>query len=393
MAQIELIAPTLFGLEALTAKEVRDLGYETISVEDGRVTFRGDEYAICRANLWLRTAERVLVKLGEFEATTYDELFEKTKALPWFDWIPEDAEFPVKGYSLKSKLFSVPDCQSIIKKAVVEKLKQKYNQTWFEEKGPRYQIQFSLFKDKATLMIDTSGEGLHKRGYRENANEAPLRETLAAAMVMLSVWKPGKAFIDPFCGSGTIPIEAALIGANIAPGLEREFVSQNWDRVPKDLWWKARKEAHEQIKNNADFHIYGSDIDPKAAALSKENASLAGVEEYITIKQLPVAEIQSQEKYGCIICNPPYGERLGEIKEIEKLYRQMGQVFKKFDTWSYYILTSHEKFEDHFGKKADKKRKLYNGMLKCDLYQYFGPKPPKTSAELRMQNAENLTIL
>ena len=379
--RIELVVPTLFGLEALAAREIRNLGYNTTSVEDGRVTFIGDEYAICKANLWLRTAERVLVKLGEFEATTYDQLFEGTKALPWGDWIPENGEFPVKGYSLKSKLFSVPDCQSIVKKAVVEKLKQKYNNSWFDEKGPRYQIQFSLMKDKVTLMIDTSGNGLHKRGYRENANEAPLRETLAAAMVILSVWKPGKELIDPFCGSGTIPIEAALIGANIAPGMEREFVSQEWDRIPKQLWWDARKEAHEQIKADTKFVIYGSDIDKKAIELSINNASMAGVEQYLSFENLSMTQIGSNNQYGCIICNPPYGERLGEMKEIEHLYKNMGMTFKRMDTWSYYILTTHEKFEELFGNKATKRRKLYNGMLKCQLYQYLGPKPPRSISE------------
>ncbi|MCG8499933.1 MAG: class I SAM-dependent RNA methyltransferase [Firmicutes bacterium] len=375
MAKIELTAITLFGLEALAAREIRDLGYETVTVEDGRVTFIGDEMAICRSNLWLRTAERVLVKLGEFEATTFEALFEQTKALPWTDWIPENAAFPVKGYALKSKLFSVPDCQSIIKKAVVESMKQVYPNTWFEEKGPLYQIQFALMKDRATLMIDTSGDGLHKRGYRENANEAPLRETLAAAMVQLSVWNAGKALIDPFCGSGTIPIEAALIGANIAPGLQREFAAQSWERIPKALWWDARKEAHAQIKSEQAFRIVGSDIDAKNIALAKENAALAEVEEWISFEQLPVKEITSQDSYGCILCNPPYGERLGELKEAENLYRQMGRIFSRFDTWSYYILTSHEKFEYLFGRKANKRRKMYNGMLKCNLYQYFGPRP------------------
>ena len=375
MAKIELTAITLFGLEALAAREIRALGYETATVEDGRVTFIGDEMAICRSNLWLRTAERVLVKLGEFEATTFEALFEQTKALPWKDWIPENAAFPVKGYALKSKLFSVPDCQSIIKKAVVESMKQTYPNTWFEEKGPLYQIQFALMKDRATLMIDTSGDGLHKRGYRENANEAPLRETLAAAMVQLSVWNAGKALIDPFCGSGTIPIEAALIGANIAPGLQREFAAQGWERIPKALWWDARKEAHAQIKSEQAFRIVGSDIDAKNIALAKENAALAEVEEWISFEQLPVKEITSQDGYGCILCNPPYGERLGELKEAENLYRQMGRIFSRFDTWSYYILTSHEKFEHLFGRKANKRRKMYNGMLKCNLYQYFGPRP------------------
>ncbi len=374
MAKIELTAITLFGLEALAAREIRDLGYETVTVEDGRVTFIGDEMAICRSNLWLRTAERVLVKLGEFEATTFEALFEQTKALPWTDWIPENAAFPVKGYALKSKLFSVPDCQSIIKKAVVESMKQVYPNTWFEEKGPLYQIQFALMKDRATLMIDTSGDGLHKRGYRENANEAPLRETLAVAMVQLSVWNAGKALIDPFCGSGTIPIEAALIGANIAPGLQREFAAQGWERIPKALWWDARKEAHAQIKSEQAFRIVGSDIDAKNIALAKENAALAEVEEWISFEQLPVKEITSQDSYGCILCNPPYGERLGELKEAENLYRQMGRIFSRFDTWSYYILTSHEKFEYLFGRKANKRRKMYNGMLKCNLYQYFGPR-------------------
>ncbi len=377
MAQIELIAVTLFGLEALVAREIRDLGYETTKVEDGRVTFVGDEMAICRSNLWLRTAERVLVKLGEFQATTFEELFEGTKALPWTEWIEENAQFPVKGYSLKSKLYSVPDCQAIVKKAVVEKMKQKYSNMWFKENGPLYQIQFALLKDKVTLMIDTSGEGLHKRGYRENANEAPLKETLAAAMIKLSFWRPEKTLLDPFCGSGTIPIEAALIGANIAPGLQREFAAQDWEKVSKNLWWDARKEAHEKIKKEATLHIIGSDINPASAQLAKENASLAEVDEYITFKKMPMVEIESNEEYGCIICNPPYGERLGEIKEIEKLYIQMGKVFNKFSTWSHYILTSHEGFERLFEKKASKKRKLYNGMLKCNLYQYYGPKPPR----------------
>jgi len=377
MTEIELIAPTLFGLESITAREVRNLGYETISVEDGKVTFKGDEYAVCRANLWLRTAERVLVKIGEFNAFTYDELFEQTKELPWENWIPENARFPVKGHSLKSKLYSVPDCQSIIKKAVVESLKQTYNKTWFNENGPLYQIQFSLIKDKVILMLDTSGEGLHKRGYRENSNAAPLRETLAAALVMLSYWRHDKPLIDPFCGSGTIPIEAALIGSNTAPGLEREFSASNWERISKELWWKARKEAHESIVKDRELNIIGSDIDPEAVKLSKENSALAGVNQYITFKTLDVQQIKKTGEYGCIICNPPYGERLGDIKEAEKLYAQMGRVFRNFDTWSYYVLTSHEKFEKYFGRKADKKRKLYNGMIKCDLYQYYGPKPVK----------------
>lgn len=377
MSQFELIATTLLGVESLTARELRNLGYEDVRVEDGRVTFAGDELAICQANIWLRTAERVLIKLGEFEAVTFDELFEKTKALPWDEWITEDAEFPVKAYSLKSKLQSVPDCQAIVKKAVVEKLKQKYKKEWFEEKGALYKIHLALLKDRATLMIDTSGEGLHKRGYRQNANEAPLKETLAASMVMLSNWKPDRILVDPFCGSGTIPIEAAMIGANIAPGIAREFVSESWNRIPKEYWWNTRKQAHGQIKNDTDFFIKGSDIDDDAIKLSRENASIAGVDKYITFRRLPVSDLHSSEKYGCIVCNPPYGERLSDIKSVEKLYSQMGNLFGNLDTWSYYILTSHEDFEKHFGKKANKKRKLYNGMIKCNLYQYFGPRPPR----------------
>lgn len=375
MTEIELVAPTLFGIEAITTREIKRLGYTDTFVEDGRVTFKGDEAAICRANLWLRTAERILVKVGEFNATTFDELFEGTKALPWDEWLPGDAAFPVKGHSLKSKLFSVPDCQAIVKKAVVEKLKKKYKKNWFEEKGPLYRIQFSLMKDRVTLMIDTSGEGLHKRGYRALSNEAPLRETLASAMVQLSGWTYDRPLLDPFCGSGTIPIEAALIGANIAPGIEREFTAEKWPNIPKKLWWDARKEAHESIIKNVNLQIFGSDIDEKAVKLSTDNARKANVDQYITFEKKDVKNINPSGDYGCIICNPPYGERLGELKEVERLYRDMGHIFKKLDTWSYYILTSHEGFERLFGRKADKNRKLYNGMIKCYFYQYFGPRP------------------
>lgn len=376
MTHIKLIAPTLLGIEAITARELRNLGYDDVKVENGRVTFAGDFQAICRANLWIRTAERILVEIGEFSATTFDELFEKTKALPWDEWIPEDGTFPVKGYSLKSKLYSVPDCQAIIKKAVVEKLKTKYHRSWFDEKGPLYQIQFSLMKNKVTLMIDTSGESLHKRGYREKANEAPLRETLAAAMILLTKWRNDRPFHDPFCGSGTIPIEAALIGANIAPGMEREFVSADWPQIPKKLWWNARNEAHSMIKNDR-LQIIGTDIDKETVKLSKENAYKANVDNHIVFKTMPVKDIRSAGDYGCIVCNPPYGERMGEIHEVEQLYKDMGKVFRNFDTWSKYILTAHENFQKHFGKSANKNRKLYNGMLKCYYYQYFGPRPPR----------------
>ena len=375
--KIELTATCLFGLEALVAKEVKLLGYDIKKTENCKVIYLGDEKAICRSNMWLRTAERVLVNLGDFDALSYDDLFEGTKALPWEEWITENAAFPVKGYSLNSKLHSVPDCQSIIKKAVVERLRQKYHTSWFKEDGPIYQIQFSLYKNKVFLMIDTSGEGLHKRGYREHAVEAPLKETLAAGIVMLSFWNPGKTLIDPFCGSGTIPIEAALIGANIAPGIEREFSAQHWNRVPKELWWEARKEAHEKIKSDITLKIYGFDISAKAIGLSRQNAELAGVDEHIRFEECNMKDFRTEEAYGCIISNPPYGERLGEKREVERLYVSLGKKLKQLSTWSYFILAPDEGFEGYFGRKANKKRKLYNGMLKCNLYQFFGPKPIK----------------
>ncbi|QSZ26798.1 class I SAM-dependent RNA methyltransferase [Aceticella autotrophica] len=375
MENIQLIAPTLFGVEAVTAREIKALGYEDINVEDGKVTFTGDEKAICRSNLWIRTAERVLVKVGEFSALTFDELFEGTKALSWEEWIPENAEFPVEGYSLKSKLHSVPDCQAIIKKAVVERLKRKYKKGWFDENGPTYKIKFSLMKDKAILMIDTSGEGLHKRGYRAVSNEAPLRETLAAALIMLSDWRYDRPLIDPFCGSGTIPIEAALIGAKIAPGLNRKFVSEKWGRIHRKLWKDVREEAAGVIKKEIDLNIKGYDIEQNAIKLSIENAHKAGVDKYIRFRNIPIKDLKTDDKYGIIICNPPYGERMGKLKEAEMLYKEMGRIFKNMETWSYYILTSHEDFEKIFGKKATKKRKLYNGMIKTYYYQYFGPRP------------------
>lgn len=377
MPMVELVATTLLGIEAITAKELKSLGFENVKVEDGKVFFSGEESAIPKANLWLRTAERVLLKIGEFDAHSFDELYEKTKALPWHEWIPENVAFPVKGYSLKSTLHSVPDCQSIIKKAVVDNLKSKYHRKWFDEHGPIFHIHFSIMKNHVTLMIDTSGEGLHKRGYRAISNKAPLRETLAAAMVMLSVWRYDRPLLDPFCGSGTIPIEACLIGLNIAPGIDREFAAEKWPIFPKKIWWDARKEAHELIKRDLKLNITGTDIDNQAVKLAADNAYKAGVDEFITFKTLPMESIKTDEKYGCIICNPPYGERMGELKEVENLYKKMGQVFRKLDTWSYYIITSHPNFEKLFGKKADKNRKLYNGMIKCYYYQYLGPKPPQ----------------
>lgn len=377
MSKIELIAPTLFGIESVAAKEIRSLGYEGIKVEDGKVTFIGDISAICKANMWIRSAERIYVKIGEFEVSTFDELFEGVRSLPWEEWIPENGQFPVDGYSLKSNLHSIPDCQSIIKKAVVERLKKKYKKEWFDENGPLYKIKFSLMKDKAVLMIDTSGEGLHKRGYRAMSNIAPLRETLASAMIMLSDWRYDRPLIDPFCGSGTIPIEAALIGANIAPGLNRKFTSEKWGQIPKKLWLDTRKEAHSLIKMDVELNIRGYDIDESAVKLSINNAHKAGVNQYVKFAKKPLKDLRTDDMYGILICNPPYGERMGEIKEVEKLYREMGRVFTSLNTWSYYIITSHENFEKLFGKKATKRRKLYNGMIKTTYYQYFGPRPPR----------------
>lgn len=377
MSKIELIAPTLFGIESVAAKEIRSLGYEGIKVEDGKVTFIGDISAICKANMWIRSAERIYVKIGEFEASTFDELFEGVRSLPWEEWIPENGQFPVDGYSLKSNLHSIPDCQSIIKKAVVERLKKKYKKEWFDENGPLYKIKFSLMKDKAVLMIDTSGEGLHKRGYRAMSNIAPLRETLASAMIMLSDWRYDRPLIDPFCGSGTIPIEAALIGANIAPGLNRKFTSEKWGQIPKELWLDTRKEAHSLIKMDVELNIRGYDIDESAVKLSINNAHKAGVNQYVKFAKKPLKDLRTDDMYGILICNPPYGERMGEIQEVEKLYREMGRVFTSLNTWSYYIITSHENFEKLFGKKATKRRKLYNGMIKTTYYQYFGPRPTR----------------
>ncbi|MDD4334319.1 MAG: class I SAM-dependent RNA methyltransferase [Desulfotomaculaceae bacterium] len=387
MGKITLIATATFGLEAVVAKEVRELGYNDLMVEDARVTFAGDEAAVCRANLGLRTADRVLLKMGEFKALTFDELFEKTRALPWPDWIPENAAFPVNGKSIKSQLHSVPDCQAIVKKAIVEKMKQKYKRDWFQETGPKYTIEVALLKDMATLTIDTSGVGLHKRGYRKLSSQAPLKETLAAAMVLLSRWRPEQTLIDPFCGSGTIPIEAALVGTNRAPGLNREFAAEKWPVIPKDLWHKAREEAKGLAFYTQPLHIIGSDIDGEVLSLARYHARQAGLADKLFFQKLPVAGIRSKHKYGYIICNPPYGERLGDIKQTEELYREMGKAFKSLDTWSYYILAAHPNFERLFGKKPDRKRKLYNGRIQCNYYQYYGPRPPR-----RMEPFEKTTL-
>ncbi|KZE66182.1 RNA methyltransferase [Fictibacillus phosphorivorans] len=378
MAQLRLLATAAMGLEALVANEVRALGFENVKVENGKVYFDGDEKTLVKANLWLRTADRVKLVVGEFRAETFDELFEKTKALPWADFIPEDGEFPVIGRSVKSKLFSVSDCQAIVKKAVVDNLKTAYNRkTWFPEDGALYRIEVAIHKDIATLTLDTSGTGLHKRGYRELHSGAPIKETMAAALIMLTNWTPDKPFADPFCGSGTLPIEAAMIGQNIAPGLNREFASENWNWIDKKVWYEAVSEAQDVAKYDLPLDIQGSDIDHKMVELSKNNANEAGFEGFITFKQMQVRDFTTRKDYGCLVTNPPYGERLGEREEVAQLYRDLGHAMKPYDTWSVYVITSNEQFEEYYGRSATKKRKLYNGDLKTDYYQYFGKRPPR----------------
>jgi putative N6-adenine-specific DNA methylase len=381
MTNYTLIATAAMGLEALVAKEVRALGYEC-EVDNGKVIFKGDERAIARCNMWLRTADRIKVVVGEFKAMTFDELFEKTKALPWERYLPEDAEFPVTGKSVKSKLFSVSDCQAIVKKAIVDKMKKQYKRNdWFEETGALYKIEVALLKDIATITIDASGKGLHKRGYRTDQGEAPLKETLAAALVMLTNWYPEKPFMDPFCGSGTIPIEAAMIGQNIAPGFNRDFVSEGWNWIPKQIWDDVRNEAEDLAKYDEPLDILGTDIDHRMVKIAQENAFEAGFGDIINFKQMQVKDISTNKQYGVIVGNPPYGERLGEKAAVEHMYREMGQAFAKLDTWSVYILTSNEQFEQFYGKPATKKRKLFNGFIRTDFYQYWGPRPPRNKEE------------
>lgn len=377
ISPLTIIATTAMGIEAIASKELRSLGYEPIKVENGRITFQGNWIDLARANLWLRTADRLKLKIGEFKATSFEELFEQTKALPWSNIIPRNAEFPVTGKSVKSQLYSVPDCQAIVKKAVVESMKKTYHQEWFEESGPLYKIEVSLVKDIATLTIDTSGQGLHKRGYRYLHGEAPIKETLAASLIYLSNWHVDRPFVDPFCGSGTIPIEAAMIGQNIAPGFNREFISETWPNIAENVWKEARIEVEDLANYNQPLDIQGTDIDHRMVELAKNNAMEAGFGDLISFKQMQATDFTTKKEYGSIVSNPPYGERLGEISKVESLYRDMGKVFRKYDTWSFYFISSHINFEKHFGQKATKKRKLYNGRIRTDFYQYWGPRPPK----------------
>lgn len=383
MKTFELVVPCHFGLEAITKREIYDLGYEITRVEDGRVTFEGDEEAVCRANVFLRSAERVLLQVGRFHATTFDELFEGIKALPWEDYIPKDGRFWVtKASSIKSKLFSPSDIQSIAKKAMVERLKQSYHLDWFPEDGASYPVRIFLLKDEVMVTIDTSGESLHKRGYRLMTSKAPLTETLAAALIMLTPWKRDRILVDPFCGSGTFPIEAAMMAANIAPGMNRSFTAQKWTNlIPAELWKETVQEAEEMIDKDVQVDIQGYDIDPEVVKAARENAKRAGVDHMIHFQQREVANLRHPKKYGFVITNPPYGERLEEKEDLPKLYEQIGTAFAGLDSWSLYMITSYEDTERYIGRKADKNRKIYNGMIKTYFYQFMGSKPPKREHE------------
>ena len=375
---ILITATSTFGMEALVKKEINELGYEITEVKNGRITFKGDLKAAVEANLWLRTAERVLIKMGEFKAENFDQLYEGVKNLNWSDWLPINAEFPVSGKSIDSKLDSVPACQSVTKKAVVDSMKEKYNISWFEEDGAEFPIEVALYKDKAVLTIDTSGTGLHKRGYRKASVAAPLQETISAGMIYLSRWDRDRILIDPFAGSGTIPIEAAMMAKNIAPGLIRDFAAEKWPIFQNGIWETVRKEAEEKINHSADVRlIMGYDNDPDSVSAARYNAKNAGVSDLIHFQEKDFKDFSTGRQYGYIICNPPYGERLSEREEVEELYRQMGEKLLSLETWSYYILSSHSNFEEIFGKNASKRRKLYNGGIECQYYQYYGPWPPR----------------
>jgi len=379
MRNYELIAPCHFGLEAICKREVYDLGYEITKVEDGRVTFAGDAEAICRANIFLRTAERVLLQVGKFKATTFDELFEGIKALSWEEYIPKDGKFWVtKATSIKSKLFSPSDIQSIVKKAMVERMKREYEIDWFPEDGASYPVRVFLMKDEVTVTLDTSGDSLHKRGYRTLTSKAPITETLAAALIMLTPWHKDRILVDPFCGCGTIPIEAAMMAANIAPGINRNFIAEEWTNlVKRQLWYDIIEEANEMIVSDVSVDIQGYDIDGEIVKAARENAKRAGVDHLIHFQQREVAKLRHPKKYGFIISNPPYGERLEEKENLPQLYRQIGEAYRSLDSWSMFLITSYEQTQNDIGRKADKNRKIYNGMLKTYFYQFLGPKPPK----------------
>ncbi|MDE7186013.1 MAG: class I SAM-dependent RNA methyltransferase [Lachnospiraceae bacterium] len=377
MDKREYIVPCHFGLEAVLKREITDLGYEIVSVEDGRVTFAGDAQALCRANIFLRTAERILIKVGSFHAETFEELFQGTKALPWEEYIPKDGRFWVtKAASVKSRLFSPSDIQSIMKKAMVERMKSAYRQDWFEETGTSYPVRVFLMKDEVTVGLDSTGESLHKRGYRKLTAKAPIAENLAAALIMLTQWKGNRILVDPFCGSGTIPIEAAMMAAHMAPGMNRSFTAEEWSHIAdRKCWYRAADEAQSLIDRNAETDIQGYDIDDAMVSIARANARMAGVEELIHFQRRGVEQLSHPKKYGFIITNPPYGERLEDKEKLPQLYGTLGERYRMLDSWSMYLITSYEKAEQAIGRKADKNRKLYNGMMKTYFYQFAGPKP------------------
>lgn len=375
-AVYELIATTAFGLEAIVDRELKALGYTDTRIEDGRVRFWGDFQAVCRCNLWLRSADRVQIVLGEFEAMEFDPLYFQTRELPWEEWLPMDAQFPVNGRSFQSRLHGIPVCQKMIKKAIVERLKTKYQRAWFQETGPVYEIDFIILRDRVTLTLDATGDGLHKRGYRPLVGVAPLRETLAAALIQLSYWNRDRLLVDPCCGTGTIPIEAAMIARNIAPGLNREFSSEGWPQIPRKLWAEARKEARDLRGKPLGMRIWGSDIDGRALELARKNAADAGVTEDITFSQKPAGQLALTQEYACLVTNPPYGERMGDRAAVDALNRDFGAIARSHPTWSVYVLTPHPLFERQFGRPADRRRKLFNGRIECTYYQFYGPRPP-----------------
>ena len=379
MDKMEWIAPCHFGLESVLKREIQDLGYEIVQVEDGRVTFSGGMDAVCRGNIFLRTAERILLKVGSFRAETFEELFEKTKEIPWEDYIPQDGRFWVtKAASVKSRLFSPSDIQSIMKKAMVERLKTRYRIQWFPETGSSYPVRVFLMKDVVTVGLDTTGTSLHKRGYRPVAGKAPIAENLAAALIMLTPWKRDRILIDPFCGSGTFPIEAAMMAANIAPGMNRSFTAESWTNlIPKKSWYEAVNEAQDMIDDNIEADIQGYDADGEVLRAARRNAEEAGVSHLIHFQQREVKDLSHPKKYGFIITNPPYGERLEEKETLPRIYKEFGDAFRKLDSWSAYMITSYDDAERYFGKKSDKNRKIYNGMIRTYFYQFSGPKPPR----------------
>ena len=379
MRRFELIAPCHFGMESVLKREITDLGYDITEVSDGRVTFFGDEEALCRANIFLRTAERILIKIGSFHAETYEELFQGTKALPWEEYIPADGKFWVaKAASIKSKLFSPSDIQSIMKKAMVDRLRGKYGIEWFAESGESFPVRVFLLKDEVTVALDRTGESLHKRGYRKFTAKAPIAENLAAALIMLTPWNKDRILVDPFCGSGTFPIEAAMMAANMAPGMQRSFTAENWSHiVGKKVWYDAVEEANDLVDLSVKPDIQGYDVDDHMVAIARENAKLAGVDGMIHFQRRDMAELSHPKKYGFIITNPPYGERLSDKESMPVLYRTLGERYRGLDSWSMYLITAYENAEQDIGRKADKNRKIYNGMMKTYYYQFLGPKPPK----------------